>query len=98
MGQYTYPMEADWSREELLDVIALYNAVEAAYESGIAPDEFAQRYRRFKEIVPSKSQEKQIGRAFEASSGYSIYHVYKAWQDSKDQPHVKRLHVSQGGK
>ena len=40
------------------------------------------RYRAFKQIVNSKAEEKQIGRDFERNSGYVLYQVVKAAQDS----------------
>ena len=33
---YDYPLEPDWSTEEIIEVVGLYNAVEQAYEEGIA--------------------------------------------------------------
>ena len=32
---YNYPLDYRWSTEEIIDVMALYNAVEKAYEEGI---------------------------------------------------------------
>ena len=29
---YNYPLDYNWSTEEIIDVIVLYNAVEKAYE------------------------------------------------------------------
>ena len=31
---YDYPLEPDWSTEEIIEVVGLYNAVEQAYEEG----------------------------------------------------------------
>ena len=41
------------------------------------------RYARFKTVVKSKAQEKQIDREFEALSGYSTYRVVKAAQEKQ---------------
>ena len=70
---YNYPLDYRWSTEEIIDVMALYNAVEKAYEEGISKEEFMQAYRKFKAIVDSKSEEKQLDKQF-----YSIYQVVKA--------------------
>lgn len=56
--EYNYPLDYHWSTEEIIDVIALYNAVEKAYEVGISKEEFMNSYRKFKLIVDSKSEEK----------------------------------------
>lgn len=74
---YQYPISADWKTEEIIDVINFYQSVEKAYEKGINREDLMITYRRFKEIVPSKAEEKQIDREFEEISGYSSYRVIK---------------------
>jgi Uncharacterized protein conserved in bacteria len=73
--EYNYPLEYDWTAEEIILVVALYNAVEQAYEQGIHKDEFMKAYRGFKEVIDSKSEEKRIDKEFKKVSGYSIYQV-----------------------
>lgn len=79
---YNYPLDYRWSTEEIIDVMALYNAVEKAYEQGISRDEFMEAYRKFKKIVDSKSEEKQLDKQFYEISNYSIYQVVKAAKDN----------------
>lgn len=79
---YNYPLDYRWSTEEIIDVMALYNAVEKAYEQGISRDEFMEAYRKFKKIVDSKSEEKQLDKQFYEISNYSIYQVVKATKDN----------------
>lgn len=80
--EYTYPLNYNWTTEEMLQVIALYNIVEKAYEQGVSSQEFKQKYKEFKIIVDSKSEEKQLDKEFFEVSGYSIYQVFKrAGQD-----------------
>lgn len=85
MQNYQYPIDLDWSHEEMTKVIALWNAVESAYETGINRDEFLSKYRAFKEVVPSIGEEKRYGKAFERESGYSLYHVVKNAKESTNQ-------------
>lgn len=73
MKNYQYPIDPDWSNEDIIQVITFLNAVESTYEQGIHYEEFQKAYKQFKEVVPSKSQEKQMGKIFEELSGYSIY-------------------------
>lgn len=73
--EYNYPLDYNWSTEEIILVVTLYNAIEQAYEDGIHKDEFMSAYRGFKEVVDSKSEEKQIDKEFEKISGYSIYRI-----------------------
>lgn len=74
---YDYPLNPDWSVDEIIDVMALYNAVEKAYEGGISKAAFKKAYSRFIQIVNAKSEQKQIDREFKRVSHYSIYQVYK---------------------
>lgn len=73
--EYNYPLNYNWSTDEILQVIALFNAVEKAYEEGISSVEFEKVYCIFKTIVDSKSEEKQLDKEFFELSGYSIYQV-----------------------
>ena len=81
---YQYPILIDWSTEETVDVIAFFECIEKAYEKGIDRSELMDAYRRFKEIVPSKAEEKKICNEFEEVSGYSSYRVVKKAKDSED--------------
>lgn len=72
---YQYPILLDWSTNEVVDVIAFFECVEKAYEKGIAREQIMQAYKRFKEIVPSKAEEKKVCGEFEETSGYSSYRV-----------------------
>ncbi|MEH7120420.1 UPF0223 family protein [Neobacillus vireti] len=75
--EYQYPMDYSWSTEEIVDVIKFFEAIERAYEKGIERDEVMNAYRRFKEIVPSKAEEKTLCGEFEEISGYSSYRTIK---------------------
>ena len=82
-GNYSYPIDPSWTTTELETVIGLLNSVEAAYESGVTRSAILKSYREFKKIVPAKSEEMQLGRNFYAASGYQLYDVIKAAQNSK---------------
>jgi uncharacterized protein YktA (UPF0223 family) len=87
--EYQYPLDYDWSTKEIVDVIKFYEAVEKAYEQGINREAFMQVYRRFKEIVPSKAEEKKLGNEFEEISGYSCYHVVKKAKEAEENSMIK---------
>jgi len=76
--EYQYPIDQDWSTKEIVDVIHYFQQLEAAYEKGINREKFFDAYKRFKEIVPGKAQERNICNEFEEISGYSSYHTVKA--------------------
>ncbi|QHA36009.1 hypothetical protein D5E69_09375 [Rossellomorea marisflavi] len=86
--EYQYPFDIDWTTEEVIDVIAFFESIEQAYEKSIDRDELMKKYKRFKEIVPGKADEKRICGEFQQSSGYSSYYVIKKM---KDQPESGRI-------
>lgn len=88
MSNYQYPIELNWTHEDMHHVISLWNAVEAAYETGIKKDDFLKKYRAFKEVIPSKGEEKHYARLFEKESGYSLYQVVKMAKEN-ERPMIK---------
>ncbi|GGG20713.1 UPF0223 protein YktA [Lysinibacillus alkalisoli] len=74
---YSYPLLPEWTTEEMIDVVAFFEAVEQAYEKGIQQALFMAKYKRFKEIVPSQAEEKTLCKQYEKGSGYIPYHVVK---------------------
>lgn len=89
MQNYSYPIDYDWSHQEMKTVITMWNKVEQAYETGVKKEDFLHAYKAFKEVVPSKSSEKQFGNQFEKESGYSLYRVYKAAIEAKEQQMIR---------
>lgn len=86
---YQYPLDYHWSTEEIIDVVRFYESIEQANEKGIQKIELIKNYRRFKEIVPSKAEEKKIDSEFQEMSGYSIYRTIQAMKNLQDNDIVK---------
>ncbi|MBS4198810.1 UPF0223 family protein [Bacillus sp. FJAT-49732] len=82
--EYQYPFSLDWTTEEIVDVVHFYQAIEKAYEKGIDKMELMKRYKRFKEIVPSKAEEKKFDKEFEEVSGYSSYKTIKKAKETEN--------------
>ncbi|CAM4076472.1 MULTISPECIES: UPF0223 family protein [Listeria] len=80
--EYSYPLNLDWSTEEIAIVINFYQAVEKAYETGIDASEIKAKYSDFKQVVRSIGEEKSLGREFEKASGYSAYRVMQLVKDA----------------
>ena len=78
---YDYPLSPFWDTQDIIDVMALYNAVEKAYEEGISKDDFMKCYRQYIKVVDSKSEQKPLNAAFEKVSHYSIYQVFQKAKD-----------------
>ena len=74
---YDYPLDYDWSTDEILIVMNLYNDVEKAQEEGIEANEFMDAYNAYREVLNSKAEEKKYEREFKDASSYSIFTVYK---------------------
>ncbi|MED4532707.1 UPF0223 family protein [Metabacillus fastidiosus] len=87
--EYQYPISYDWTTEETVAVIHFFESVERAYEKGIDRQQLMDAYREFKQIVPSKAEEKQICKEFEESSGYSTYRVVKKAKEAENEDRIK---------
>jgi uncharacterized protein YktA (UPF0223 family) len=87
--EYQYPMDYRWSTDEIIDVIKFFESVEKAYENGIGRDDLMQAYQRFKDIVPSKAEEKTLCGEFEEMSGYSSYRTIKKAKEAASGDRIK---------
>lgn len=72
---YNYPLDINWSTDEITSVLHFLSHVELAYESKVNVKQLLEAYSEFKKVVSSKAQEKQVDREFEKNSGYSTYKV-----------------------
>lgn len=86
---YNYPISHHWSTEEILDVIALFQAVEKAYESAIERTQFMDAYRAFKKVVPSMAEEKTLFKEFEDASGFNCYNIVRRAKEAADGELIK---------
>ncbi|MGX7776803.1 UPF0223 family protein [Streptococcus pluranimalium] len=75
---YSYPLDLSWSTEEITSVLCFFNHVEKAYERKVDVHAFLEAYVAFKQVVPSKGEEKRLDKAFEQASGYSTYRAVRA--------------------
>ncbi|WAT24045.1 UPF0223 family protein [Aerococcus urinaeequi] len=82
-NNYQYPIDLDWTSEEMAIVVKMWNGLEQAYESSINREELLSRYKAFKQVVPSKMEEKQLGNSFEKISGYQLYSTIKKARNSE---------------
>jgi uncharacterized protein YktA (UPF0223 family) len=87
--EYQYPLDFTWSTDEIVDVIHFYECIEKAFEKGIDREVLLLAYRRFKEIVPGKAQEKTLFNEFEEVSGYASYQAVKAIKDTSSGDKIK---------
>lgn len=78
MDNYSYPLDPDWSQDELLLVLGFLNQVEQANENGIETEVLLSGYQKFKTVIKSIGEEKKLDREFQQASGYSIYRTIQA--------------------
>ncbi|MCZ0703972.1 uncharacterized protein YktA (UPF0223 family) [Natronobacillus azotifigens] len=82
--QYSYPIDETWSTQETIKVVEFLALVEKVYQVSVPAQQILSSYQQFKQVVPSMSEEKTIGRDFEASTGFSIYRTVKLAKENKD--------------
>lgn len=75
---YSYPIDSDWTTDEMSAVIGMFRVVEDAYEVGVDRQAIIDQYKKFKQVANSKAYEKQLGKQFADVSGYSLYKVMQA--------------------
>ncbi len=88
-GDYSYPIDVDWTTEEVIDVVQFFETVESAFDKGVSAGVLKEHYNKFKKIVPSKAEEKTIFREFKDSSGMEAYQAVKQLKDSDDGQTIK---------
>ena len=70
MQEYQYPLDLDWTTDEMVIVMKMWEV-------------FLNTYQQFKTVVKSIGEEKRLGREFEKASGYSLYRTV---QQAKKNP------------
>lgn len=88
--EYQYPLDLDWSNDEMVEVIKFFNQIENYYEKSIIGTELMKQYKKFKQIVPSKAEEKQIFKEFEEKSGYNSYKVIQEVKKNPDRENFSK--------
>ncbi|MGB7999981.1 MAG: UPF0223 family protein, partial [Anaerobacillus sp.] len=53
------------------------------YDQGANKDQIVNAYYAFKDVVPSKSEEKQIFKQFDQETGYSTFHAVKEARETE---------------
>lgn len=89
---YHYPFEITWTKQEIIDVVNFFSLVEQAYESQAERDILLAAYQKFKQVVPSKGEEKSYFADFQKASGYSSYHTVKKAREAEN----KMIRMKQG--
>ncbi|WP_096435588.1 UPF0223 family protein [Alteribacter populi] len=83
-GEVNIPISVEWSKEEVVDVVNFFEAIDQAYNKGVDRDLLAALYKSYKKVVPSKAEEKQSFKEYEKQTGQSPYHVVKKAKDLEE--------------
>lgn len=78
-----YPLSIEWSKEEVIKVVSFFQLIEKAYDNGVNKGQLVSAYHEFKDVVPSKSEEKQLFKQFDRETGYSTYHTVKEARETE---------------
>ncbi|KHF40835.1 UPF0223 family protein [Halalkalibacter okhensis] len=78
------PISLDWTTDEVIAVIQFFETVEKAYKQGVEREKLLSEYRRFKEIVPSKSGEKQLFKQYDEELNISSFQVIKKVREGNE--------------
>ncbi|MDI6552837.1 UPF0223 family protein [Leuconostoc falkenbergense] len=81
---YTLPIDGNWTTEDIVIVSNFVDTILKAYENGVSRDELVQRYKDYRAVMPSKSEQKRFDKDFERQTGHSIYQVTKLLQTSTE--------------
>lgn len=84
MENYQYPLDLNWSTEEMILVVNFWADLEKVYEQGMERQTFLKSYHSFKSVVRSIGEERKLGREFEELSGYSLYRAVKQAKASQN--------------
>lgn len=82
MDNYSFPINSDWTTDEAIVVVEFLALIECAYQQGVDREKFASHYQNFKKVVNSISEEKQIDKAFQQETGFSLYKVVQEYKKS----------------
>jgi uncharacterized protein YktA (UPF0223 family) len=87
--EYSYPLDPDWTTEEIVKVVEFFEAVETGHVEGVTAGELRKHYKNFKSVVPSKSGEKTLFREFKARSGYEPFTLTRQLKDAEDEDVIR---------
>lgn len=83
------PVSMDWSKEEVIEVIHFFEAIDKAHTKGIKRSVLLNHYQQYKKVVPLKSEEKQHFKDYQEQTGQSPYHIIKFARENDDVKVVK---------
>ncbi|MFZ4450298.1 UPF0223 family protein [Salibacterium aidingense] len=87
--EFPMPMSMDWTKEEIIDVMQFFQVIETTYEKAVIREDILSRYGRFKEIVPSKKEEKQYFRQFDEKAEVSCWKTVQKAKNAQPGEKIK---------
>ena len=85
---YTLPIDSNWTIDDIVTVSAFVDKVLQVYENGVLKVTLLAQYDKFRQVIPSKSEQKQFDRNFEQQTGFSIYRTMK-WAKATTKDRIK---------
>lgn len=87
--EYSYPLDEEWTTEEIVTVVEFFEAVETGYDEGIGAGQLKEHYKNFKRIVPSKSEEKTLFKEFKERSGFEPFTLTRQLKESEEKDIIR---------
>ena len=72
------PISMEWTTQEIIDVTTFFQVVETSHGKPVPREDILGLYGKFKEIVPSKSEEKQMFRQFDEDAEVNCWKTVQA--------------------
>ncbi|QQK80660.1 UPF0223 family protein [Salicibibacter cibi] len=71
------PFSSDWTEDEIVTVADFFTQVDNAYNEGVKAGELLKAYKKFKEVVPAKNEEKTYFRDYDQQAGQSCWQTIR---------------------
>ncbi|WP_018921416.1 UPF0223 family protein [Salsuginibacillus kocurii] len=84
-----YPISMEWSKEEVIHVVEFFEMIQKAQADGIRSELLVEQYKKFKAVVPSKREEKQLFAEFDQAADVSSWKTIQAAQKAEADELIK---------
>ncbi|QQK76781.1 UPF0223 family protein [Salicibibacter cibarius] len=71
------PFSTDWTEDEIVTVANFFTQVDNAYNEGVKAGELLNAYKKFKEVVPAKNEEKTYFRDYDEQAEQSCWRTVR---------------------
>lgn len=78
---YTYPIDYElFTTEEIITIVEFLDLVEQANTGKVDPNVLSKKHQDYRKVINSIAIEKQIDKAFEKVSGFSVHKTIQKYK------------------